>query len=274
MLGDPKEIVVRNRMTTWFPAIQKALDDTAYPKTEFVDLPDDINLIEFMESANNPDDKMAKRIELFGSKLVDAAGRVGGFPCFLRNNMTSGKHELTTPCIVRSASDMLSSVFSIAEFCELAYWSQEGTETWAVREFLRGYPVFYAFGYEKFGTSLPIGEEWRFVVRDYKVVDWFPYWPIAAFDDHTCRSFDGDKLSDDQIREAVAGISVEDEDVIQSLSYRSERVCSYLEGDWSIDWMKTTDGYKCIDMADADSSWIASEEDRKFWKDAISELKG
>lgn len=251
------------RISHWFPVVAEMLPETMYPKTTIIPTGD---LEDFYSVFDGKDSPTFKDLV---TRLQAAAGELG-YPVFLRNDMTSGKHVPGAPCIVHSPDAIGRGVFEIAEFEAMSFMQGVGNDVWCVREYLPVLASMRAFKAWSAKPGLPISRERRIIVRGGEVVDQFPYWPKKALNDAT--HMDGSALTPDEFAVRFENIShVYDHD-LREISEWSEAIARALTGDWSVDWMYTATGWCLIDMAEADKSWIADDEDRDAWKTALQEV--
>jgi hypothetical protein len=234
----------RTALSHWFPAVQKVLPTERYPKTILVAPPKGCRLLRLLDG-DEP-----TGLDEFEERLAEAAETIG-YPVFLRSDLTSAKHEPGPPCVVRGEKALLRSVSDIVDYQVQNLITPIGLDCWAVREMLPITPAFYAFG------GLPIVPEVRLIVRGGRFERSFPYWPAAALEE-TARRVNGDPMSGGRFTLAMAAMKLAANNAkdLRQMREMSEAVCTELDGDWSIDWMKTDRGWVLIDMADADLSWV------------------
>ena len=82
-------------LSHWFPIAQRVLPEWRYPKTKIVSC--DIELVQLLDGQEPPG---------FQGLIADlelAALRVGGYPCFLRPDLCSAKHDWRDTCFVAEA---------------------------------------------------------------------------------------------------------------------------------------------------------------------------
>jgi len=239
----------RTALSHWFPAVERVLPAGRYPGTVIVSPPEGCRLLRLLDGDEPPG------LDEFELRLAEAA-KSFGYPVFLRSDLTSAKHEPGPPCIVRGEKALMRSVADIIEYQVTNLITPLGLDCWAVRELLPITPSFYAFG------GLPIVPEVRVMVRNGRFERSFPYWPAKALAE-TARRVNGDPMRGGRFTLAMAALKLAANDARQLREMRelSEAVCTELDGDWSIDWMKTDRGWVLIDMADADSSWVPEMDD-------------
>jgi hypothetical protein len=204
--------------------------------------------------------------------LEAATLQVGGYPCFLRHDLCSGKHGWVNTCYVPSANRIAGYLCASVEYWHMANWfASGGDDIWVVREFIPVSPVVMtAF------TTMPIGPERRYCVKDGEVIDHFPYWPINALwrpNPESWQMLEGEEDPGPQeppehLLRILGGISLETEPEIEELSAMACAVGAALGGEWSIDVMHTVRCWLLIDCAVLSESWIPSGEDREIWAQA------
>lgn len=251
------------RLSHWFPVVERILPERMYPKTTILHVSDVEDLFKMLDFEPSPTaEDLFARIKVAANALE--------YPVFLRNDLTSGKHVPGAPCIVRSDDDVPQAVHEIMDFEASVFMQGMGYDVWAVRELLPGLPVMRAFRSYSTKPGLPVGRERRFIVRDGAVVDQFPYWPRKALKSAT--HMDGSSLSVEDFALRFESITHVSDIELKEMGDWSELVACDLGGDWSVDWMFTVTGWKLIDMAEADKSWIADDDDREEWARATKGL--
>jgi len=93
---------------------------------------------------------------------VEQAATAVGFPCFLRTDHTSGKHEWNRTCFLKSADDIPQHIFNLAEHSEICDFIGLPRDTWVVREYL---PIIPYGSCPHYG-NMPLCREFRFFVND------------------------------------------------------------------------------------------------------------
>jgi hypothetical protein len=171
---------------------------------------------------------------------IEAAAAEFGFPCFLRTDHTSGKHDWGNTCFLPSAKDIAQHVFAIAEYSECADMIGLPWTTWAVREFLPTVP----FGVCKNFGNMPVCREFRFFVKDDEIQCWHPYWPREALEQG-----DADASLD---YEALCRMTPEEGAILYPLACAAGLAVG---GAWSVDILETQRGWAITDMAEASKSY-------------------
>lgn len=170
---------------------------------------------------------------------LSAAASAVGFPCFLRTDHTSGKHEWDRTCFVPTAAELAQHVFNIAEHSEICDFLGLPWETWIVREFLPTIPLGVCPHY----GNMPICREFRFFVDDGAVRCWHPYWPRHALEDGGAEM---SSLGYDQLCRMP---------FLRDLSDLAEAAGRAVGESWSIDILETRRGWFVTDMAEARKSF-------------------
>lgn len=177
------------------------------------------------------------------SELLGAGAAVG-YPCFLRSDILSGKHEWGHTCFVPSADVMHHHMFSICESHVMAMMCPPPL-AFAVRRLLTPAPGFSAFGL--FGSlPLPIGRERRYFVRDGEVECHHGYWPEEAI-------HDADMIDWPVV---LARLNHETSEEVALLTGYAEQLAQCFPGYWSVDFMADAEGeWWFIDAALGEDSW-------------------
>lgn len=251
-----------SRLSNWYPTTKAIMGDRA-PDTVIVET--SLDFMPLMDGITVPG------FDAFIADLDAAAESLGGYPVFLRSDHMSGKHEKTPtglpPCFVHSKKDLIGSVLQIYEFTEMALWCSEGCDKWAVRKLLPSPAEVSGF------FNLPIGPEWRFIVRDGVIAIDGCYWPKEAIR-HPCWIDTRRELTPEEyITYYDRLLSPFAPGKYEELIALSCQIATALGGDWSVDWMQAADGeWYLIDMADADRSWIPGEHEPELSEAEINEL--
>lgn len=184
---------------------------------------------------------------------LKAAAAEMGFPCFLRTDHTSGKHNWDCCCFLTGADKVPQHIYNLAEFSEIAGgiiglpW-----DTWVVREFLPTKPLGVCPSY----GNMPICREFRFFVDEGHVRCWHPYWPEFSLEQ-------GGALFENADYDAVSCVDIDEECGLIALAEKAGRAVG---GAWSIDILDTKRGWYVTDMAEAANSWHG-------WPDCPNDFK-
>lgn len=219
----------RTALSYWFPKLLAA--GLPVPRTTIIQMPSDAQ--EDIWAAFDGEDGTGATKPFFDALAASAAEI--GFPCFLRTDHTSGKHDWERTCFVQSAADILQHVYNIAEFseCISVPW-----DVWVVRELLPTIPLGVCLGY----GNMPICREFRFFVDDGVVRCWHPYWPLHALEIGCA--------PDDLDCEALC--RMDDEPALRALASAAGAAVG---GSWSVDLLETRRGWFITDLAEAHKSF-------------------
>ena len=221
----------RNCLSYWFPRIQAA--GLPVPRTEIVRT--ECELLRLVDGTTPPG------YHTFIQTMQQAAGQMGGFPCFLRTGQTSGKHDWKHTCYVAAAKDLGQHVFNLVEFSECCCLEGLPYDVWVVRELIDTRPAFVAF------SGMPIAREFRIFTRDNEPVCIHPYWPKDTIQRPTTDDWVERLAEMSEIDEATAGR-------LKAMARTASLATDY--GDWSVDFLEDVDGnWWLIDMAEAAGSW-------------------
>ena len=230
-------------LSNWFPKIRDA--GLPVPETRLLTMTDEAHL--FLQSVvfGEPVPEHHRgAYSRFLQELGEAASEVG-FPCFLRTDYTSNKHDWKDACFVKTADDLDRQVSQIAFFSALADFAGLPFRNWAVRELLPTIPYGIC---PNFG-DMPICKEFRFFVTDGKVDCFHPYWPLHALEQGgTPSNLDFEELCRLECEKNHGS----DSDVLHTLA---EMAGEAVGGSWSVDILETSRGWCVTDMAEAHKSY-------------------
>ena len=231
----------RNCLSWWFPRIQGA--GLPVPKTHIITT--EVQLVRMIDGEWPPG------IEAFLGVLRDAADDIG-YPAFLRTGQGSGKHQWEKTCFVQRADFISQHIYNLVEWSECVDMMGLPYHVWVVREYLPVRPLYRCTRY----GNMPVVREWRVFVEDSRVVCVNPYWPREALEQGApdCETW-ADSYDEDFAATTWDLIEVED------LARRAGKACG---GRWSVDILKTDNGFYVTDMALAERSWGYDES--KFQK--------
>jgi len=221
-------------LSYWYPIIQQ-IKEIKTPQTLIVLT--DLHLWELL------DGNMPEGYGEFVGEIVKCADSIG-YPCFLRTGLFSSKHRWRKTCYIEKREDIPHHVYSIIEDSNMVDLLGLDTNVWAIRKFLPTKPIFFAFG------GMPVTEEYRFFVREGKVEHFQPYWPPVSLED--ARHIDP---LPHNWRSELKKISLIEPLDLAYLSSLTELVGERLGGYWSVDWLKTENGWYLTDMAEGDKSY-------------------
>lgn len=223
------------RLSYWFPFIEDA--GLPVPKTRLIRATagEEAVMWKFFDGKG-----CASDIEGLVSRIKEATTELGGFPVFLRTDLTSAKHDWKHSCYVDSPDVLLQHMLRIAEFSACASLVGLPFDTWVVRELLPTTPLFVAF------QDMPITREFRFFVRDGKVEHVQPYWPPDSIRNPQRENWR-------EILKKASALSSAEHDLLFELSCKANIA---VPGFWSVDWLQTSSGeWVLIDMAEGEKSY-------------------
>jgi hypothetical protein len=236
-LGSPTgdHRVDRTALSYWFPLIDAA--GLPVPRTLITKMPVPAQQC-IWAGFDGKDGDDPKALGAFIAQLKDLADRVG-YPCFLRTDHTSGKHEWEHTCFVKSADRIGRHVFSIAEHSEICDMIGLPWDTWVVREYLPIIPhgVCPSYG------NMPLCREFRFFVVDGEVKCWHPYWPAGAIEQGG---------ADESLFDVLSHLADVEYSQLHRLAQKAARA---VDGAWSVDILETERGWHVTDMAEAHKSF-------------------
>lgn len=165
-----------------------------------------------------------------------------GYPCFLRTDLASAKHDGPNAYRIDSPDQIPNRIFRTVEDSEMKFWLERcGPQAFLVREFLNLDAPFTAF------HGLPIAREWRIFADENKVLCAHPYWPEAALDGHVREPSDWKYLLMNMHKPPAA---------IKDLYTAAISVAHAIGGAWSVDFAMDKKGHWwLIDCATAEDSW-------------------
>lgn len=178
----------------------------------------------------------------FVQGLERASLRIG-LPCFLRTGQTSGKHQWADTCFLTDLAALPRHIAALVEFSALADFMGLPCDVWCAREFLTLDVAYTLPGY----CGMPLAREFRFFVRDGKVVCAHTYWPLGAVEEG--------RPSDPQWREKWEAFACGPDEDARRLAGDVARVFA-ADGGLSVDVCRTADGrWLVTDMAVAAMSF-------------------
>ncbi len=223
----------RTSLSYWFPILVQA--GIPVPRTIAVHMPMSVQRFVFETISGECPEQTDEAEEFLGR--LKAAGAKLGFPCFLRTDHTSGKHNWKNSCYWADPDQVGRHVCAIAEYSELAGFPGLPWSRWVVRELL---PVKQAGLCPNYG-DMPLVRELRYFSKAGKIVCRHPYWPEEALEQGGApRELHKELTSFSDLSKADA---------------IAESAAKAIGGDWSIDLLETERGWFVIDMAEADKSY-------------------
>lgn len=227
--------VDKTALSYWFPIIEAA--GLPVPRTIILDMPDDAQ--RSIWSAFDGVEPEVQALSQFAAQ-IEAAADTLGWPCFLRTDHTSGKHNWSSNCFLANREAITSHLYGVAEYSEMAGFIGLPWNRWAVREMLPTKPLGVC---TRFG-DMPICKEFRFFVDGPEVTFWQPYWPQEALEQGEAKYAEGFDLA--------AFYRPDDLDALKALASKAGKA---LGGAWSVDLLETERGWFLTDMAEADKSY-------------------
>jgi len=216
-------------MFYWYPKIKDAVPT---PRTVMIEA-DGWKLLEELEAEVWPE---ARRVE---ELIMEAIETLGGYPVFLRTDLTANKHDWIRTCYISVKSDIKSHIFALTDF---SFAVDIGLSGFAVREFLQLESKFEAF------QGMPVAREYRVFAEKGNVLCIHPYWPKEAM--RFYKSTPLDWQSDLEFLSAIV-----ERERIEKLALRAEAAIN--DGfPWSIDVCRDIAGkWWVTDMAPACRSY-------------------
>ena len=234
----------QNSMLWWWPRVADC--GVPMPETRIVEPGEGVlqELFAAIADGEQPPDDSA------WFSLLKAAADELGYPCFMRTDLSSGKHGFDRTCFVRTVTGLRMNMFTLLEENELADIRGLDYQALAVREYVEPAAAFTAFR-----GNLPIGRERRYFVRDGQVECQHPYWPEAAFAERAPLFNRG--FAEFDWRSHLADLSIEPPEEVKLLTGYAEIISQAIgDGYWSVDFMMGAGGrWWFIDMARGEDSW-------------------
>lgn len=248
---DLKEYVKNTRessMLNWYPKIKDL--DIPQPKTEILLLNEDEKILffKFLEDETYP------HVVAIMAKLYAKAAKIG-YPLFLRSDQGSGKHRWENTCFVDKQDKLIRNIKN------LLLWHHEVSliglphDAIVFREYIEMDSKFKAF------EGMPICPERRYFIKDGKIVEKFPYWPLNAIH---FRSHGVEYEKVENWKYLLLKMNRETPEEIRILTKYAEMVAEVLWGYWSVDFCKALNGkWYLIDMAKGEVSWHPKMDEEK-----------
>ena len=231
-------MIDKTSMLYWYPKIKDL--EIPMPYTRIIKLKNNTkNLMPVCDG-----DMSLIKVEIEEAKVVaDALG----FPCFLRTDYTSNKHDWENSCFIQKEEDIESGVMNIIEFSFCADIMGLPINALIFREYIPMRNLFKAF------RGMPVNPEIRFFIRDGKIDAWYWYWIEDAIADGRVDKLPGDWRS-------ILSKAKESVD-IDLLTKYALKVANVLDGYWSVDFCQAANGkWYLIDMAEGDKSWRPKDD--------------
>lgn len=232
----------KNDLFYWYPKLQE-IEGILTPVTSILKLYAPLEKPLYGEPLEDGDQE---KIDEFFKRLKNIILETVGIPCFMRTAHTSAKHYWKDTCHLKDIDRLERQVYQIVEFSHMAGIVSLPHDTWVIREFLDLQYVFHAF------SDMPIAREFRFFIRDGKVIHVQPYWPEGAIEGHINEEENANWK--EILRDTINTISSEErEDLKQAINL----VAANIDGFWSVDFAQHIEGkWYCIDMAVGEDSYI------------------
>jgi hypothetical protein len=231
------DYVDKTSLSYWFPKLEAA--GLPVPKTILIKADD--NEVEQIYKAGLNGEELGIDGQQLISRIKIAADSMG-YPCFLRTDHTSAKHEWEETCYLPYAEAIESHVYAIINFWECIQMVAPWADVWVIRELLPTLPLGVCPRYGNF----PICREFRFFVKDEEIICWHPYWPDGALRDGGAqydKNWDYELLTHTTDREVL------------ELAELASAAGKAVGGEWSVDILETKNGWMLTDMAEASKSW-------------------
>jgi len=223
-----KEKWNKNSLCYWFPKIKDL--GIRVPDTEIVEVDWKV-CADLLDGIPMPAD-----IE---GKLSEARHKIG-YPCFMRTDLCSGKHEYEQTCYLKDKDSFYHNFLPLVEanlIADLLFGAI------VFREFIELDWKFKAF------KGLPIAPEWRVFVEGGNVKCSHFYWPEDAIRFWTVEE-------PENWEEQLKVMSVLGHWFTLYLFELAESVSQAVPGYWSVDFARAkSGGWVLIDMATGDSSF-------------------
>lgn len=234
----------RNCLSYWFPRLKAS--GLPVPKTRIVRWGGKPGKLTDMLDGKRPDDPA---YEGFVREMMSAVERIGrGGPVFLRTGQGSGKHNWKRTCYVAEPKDIVAHIAELVEWSHMVDMLGLPHEVWCVRELLPVDPVAVLPRYR----DMPLVKEVRAFIGSGRVKCNHPYWPPGAIRE----GFSDSAYAQMAASEAVAKAELTVEEIVDAVEL-AERVADVFatDGEWSVDLLKTRNGWYVTDMANAAESF-------------------
>lgn len=225
-------------MEFWYPRLQ-TVDGLNLPKTVWVGLQPDV-----IEEGTIHEHYWA---DYDTQDVRDAVQSVGGPPAFLRTDQASDIYDMEHSSKIHSVStkEIESSVGGVIGFN--ATRAEVPFSSLVVREWLDIEHFFTAWDGKKIGVEI------RTFVSNGRVESWCFDWPKKHIQPDTDEWEDLYQKTQEKAESKV-------EEILPLANRVAERFADAGSGEWSVDFVLTTDGeWYCTDMAPKRMSQVASE---------------
>lgn len=260
----------RNCLSYWLPRLVAA--GLPVPRTELVDAGPDwpkmLGACEHDPRHKADRDEGERLVAPLADAIRSKADAVGGYPLFLRTGHFSGKHDWSKACHVPTAESVAEHVRQLVFMSEMfGSFGELPWQQWAVRELLPVDAVGSLAGY----GGMPLVREYRAFVSGGSVRCLHHYWPIGSVLDgidctHARRPDnwpEGLTLHNDKCRECHKEACAMWDKAYGNLLWAQEvmplaqQAAAAFAGDgaWSVDLLKTRNGWYVTDCAEAGRSY-------------------
>ncbi len=233
-----KEQTKRSSMCSWWPKVEK-LEGIPMPKTWIISC----STIEYSDWVALIDGKENKLTDILYNLVKEKCDEFG-YPCFVRTDQASAKHDWENSCYISSPEVLRKNLGRVVEFNLM---NDLPIGAIVVRQHIRMDTMFKAF----YG-NMPVNPEYRLFVRNGKVECFHWYWLEDCIDNpNTSQWKHGMKLAKFATRNDV-------DNVILPMAAKLAQV---LEGYWSLDFCRSERGdWYFIDAAAGELSWHPKHE--------------
>jgi len=177
-------------------------------------------------------------------RILETMGHKIGYPLFLRTGQTSQKHEWSDTCFVENQNKLLKNAQNLAEWSIMKdFKGGFPINIWVVRKVLKTSPVFTAFS----ETKMPVVREFRYFIKDGKILCRHPYWPKEAF-----KGMAEDKKWKPKLKE-MNELKKSEQKILDIMA---KKIAGKFKGFWSVDFLQDSKlRWYVIDMATGKDSY-------------------
>lgn len=231
---DRFELEDESSLLNWYPKIK---DKVPTPATKILKL----TQAEYRNLHELPYGKPLKQ------KLVDKITKITNEmdePFFLRSDQASGKHEWKDTCYVADKTKIVQHITKLVEWHACADMLGVRFTALVFREYLPLQSLFTAF------NGMPVAPEWRYFVRDGKVVCKHFYWEHDAIWNPSRKDWE-------RLHQNMMNLSHIEETTLNNFA---TTFAENNPGYWSVDFALTRyEGWVLIDAARGEVSWHPAE---------------
>jgi hypothetical protein len=232
----------KTSMLYWYPKIK--LLRIPQPRTEMITTK--LNITELLGDCDGLSEQgVRKHIDI--PSVEELCERIG-YPVFMRSDFTSHKHNWKNSCFVTGKEKIIPHLQDLIEFSGSAdIFGGIPFTAVVIREYIPMATLFTAFYGE-----MPVNPEYRFFIKDGKVLCHHWYWVTDAMQNPAMKDWKG------RISKCMKKID-KDGDIARLDGY-AKMVAEVLKGSWSIDFCLGADGtWYLIDAAESFKSWHPAE---------------